>query len=109
MQPVQFATPTNQVPIEKSFEIETRPFEQRPVDAVDGGMAFEDVFAKSVADVSAQHAAADQKVQALAAGAQDDLHGTMIAVKEAEITTHLVGTIRNKILDAFQELWRTSV
>jgi flagellar hook-basal body complex protein FliE len=53
--------------------------------------------------------AASQKVDALASGAADDLHGTMISVKEAEISIKLVGTVRNKILDAFQELWRTSV
>jgi flagellar hook-basal body complex protein FliE len=52
---------------------------------------------------------ASQKVDALASGAADDLHGTMISVKEAEISIKLVGTVRNKILDAFQELWRTSV
>ena len=52
---------------------------------------------------------ASQKVDALASGATDDLHGTMISVKEADISIRLVGTVRNKILDAFQELWRTSV
>lgn len=50
-----------------------------------------------------------QKAEALARGASDDLHGTMIAVKEAEISMKLVGSIRNKLLDAFQELWRTNV
>jgi flagellar hook-basal body complex protein FliE len=53
--------------------------------------------------------AASKKVDALASGAADDLHGTMISVKEADISIRLVGTVRNKILDAFQELWRTSV
>ncbi|HZU84542.1 MAG TPA: flagellar hook-basal body complex protein FliE [Polyangiaceae bacterium] len=53
--------------------------------------------------------AASRKVDALASGAADDLHGTMISVKEAEISIKLVGSVRNKILDAFQELWRTSV
>ncbi len=52
---------------------------------------------------------AGQKVQALASGAMDDLHGTMISVKEADIALKLVGSVRTKILDAFQELWRTSV
>jgi flagellar hook-basal body complex protein FliE len=52
---------------------------------------------------------ASQKVEALAAGTIDDLHGTMIATKEADIALKLVGTVRSKILDAFQELWRTSV
>jgi flagellar hook-basal body complex protein FliE len=33
----------------------------------------------------------------------------MIAMKEAEISVKLVGSIRNKLIDAFHELWRTSV
>jgi flagellar hook-basal body complex protein FliE len=53
--------------------------------------------------------AASQKAEALAAGTIDDLHGTMIATKEADIALKLVGTVRSKVLDAFQELWRTSV
>jgi flagellar hook-basal body complex protein FliE len=52
---------------------------------------------------------ASRRVQALASGAIDDLHGTMISVKEAEIGIKLIGTVRNKVLDAFQELWRISV
>jgi len=45
----------------------------------------------------------------LAAGLSDDIHGTMIASQEAQISVRLVGSIRNKLLDAFHELWRTSV
>lgn len=59
--------------------------------------------------VNAADHAATARVEALAAGATDDLHGTMIAVKEAEIGVRLVGAIRNKLLDAFHEIWRTGV
>jgi len=52
---------------------------------------------------------AGAKEDALARGTLDDLHGTMIASKEADISIHLVGTIRDKLLDAFQQLWKTSV
>ncbi len=77
----------------------------QPTDTVNFG----DVLAKSVTDASAADHAAKAKIDALAAGTSDDIHGTMIATKEAEISMKLVGTIRNKLLDAFQELWRTSV
>jgi len=62
-----------------------------------------------VGQANALDQAANVKSQALASGAIDDLHGTMISLKEADIAVKLVGTVRNKILDAFQELWRTSV
>jgi flagellar hook-basal body complex protein FliE len=66
-------------------------------------------FGKMLDVVSAQANVASEKSEAFARGALDDIHGTMIAMKEAEISLKLVGTVRNKILDAFQELWRTNV
>jgi flagellar hook-basal body complex protein FliE len=71
--------------------------------------SFGSLLGTAVQDANRADLAASQRVDALAAGAIDDLHGTMISVKEAEIGIKLVGTVRNKILDAFQELWRTSV
>jgi flagellar hook-basal body complex protein FliE len=71
--------------------------------------SFADVIAGAVHQASALSGVADVKADALARGALDDLHGTMIASKEAEISLHLVGTIRNRLLDAFHELWRTSI
>jgi flagellar hook-basal body complex protein FliE len=73
------------------------------------GISFESVLTDAVGQANALDQAANVKSQALASGAIDDLHGTMISLKEADIAVKLVGTVRNKILDAFQELWRTSV
>lgn len=77
--------------------------------ASEGGVSFGDLLGKTVMNAGKDDQVASQKVDALAAGVSDDLHGTMISVKEAEISMKLVGSIRNKLLDAFQELWRTSV
>jgi flagellar hook-basal body complex protein FliE len=73
------------------------------------GVSFGGVFAKMVDEASTLDRTAAQKMDALASGASDDLHGTMIATKEAEISVKLVSSIRNKLLDAFHEIWRTSV
>ena len=75
----------------------------------EAGASFESVLTDAVGQANALDQAAAVKSQALASGAIDDLHGTMISLKEADIAVKLVGTVRNKILDAFQELWRTSV
>jgi flagellar hook-basal body complex protein FliE len=74
-----------------------------------GEVSFADVFSKTIQMANQADRSANTKVEALAAGASDDLHGTMIAVKEADISMKLVGTIRNKLLDAFSEIWKTSV
>ncbi len=77
--------------------------------AAPGQVSFEDILVDAVGDASRADSAANDKAAALASGAIDDLHGTMISLKEADISVKLVGTVRNKLLDAFQELWRTSV
>ncbi len=73
------------------------------------GPSFSGILEKMVMSASAQDHDAIVKAEALAAGRSDDLHGTMIAMKEADISLKLVGNVRNKLLDAFHELWRTSV
>jgi flagellar hook-basal body complex protein FliE len=73
------------------------------------GVSFGGVFANMVNEASSLDRTAAQKMEALASGASDDLHGTMIAAKEAEISVKLVSSIRNKLIDAFHEIWRTSV
>jgi flagellar hook-basal body complex protein FliE len=87
----------------------TRPFEFSPSAGAPAVDSFGSFFGNAIDQANRADLAASQKVEALASGALDDLHGTMISVKEAEIGIRLVGTVRNKILDAFQELWRTSV
>lgn len=84
------------------------PEETKPADGV-GGASFDQVLGDFVAEASAQHQSAASAADAVARGGLDDIHGTMIAMKEAEISLKLVGSIRNKLLDAFQEIWRTNV
>lgn len=73
------------------------------------GPGFASALEGAVKAASEQESQAVQKAEALANGKTDDLHGTMIAMKEADISLKLVGNVRNKLLDAFHELWRTSV
>jgi len=72
-------------------------------------VSFGDIFAQMVQQANQADAVATAKVDALARGTNDDIHGTMIATKEADISIKLVGSIRNKLLDAFNEIWKTSV
>jgi flagellar hook-basal body complex protein FliE len=70
---------------------------------------FADVLAGAIASANDKQVVASHAAQAFAAGARDDIHGTMIAVKEADIELKLVANVRNKLLDAFQDLWRLNV
>ncbi|MFO0611646.1 MAG: flagellar hook-basal body complex protein FliE [Polyangiaceae bacterium] len=72
-------------------------------------VGFGDVLGSIVGEVNATQEKSAAMTGAFASGAIDDVHGTMIAMKKAEISLRLVGSIRNKLVDAFQELWRTNV
>lgn len=73
------------------------------------GPSFGDILGGLVESAASRGHAAGDKANGFARGMHDDLHGTMISSKEAEISLKLVGTVRNKLLDAFHELWRTTV
>lgn len=104
MDPVRFSPEMSSIGSIKSVsDYESTPLGPAPA------VGFSDVMAHAVDEAAGLAHIAEGKAAALAAGTNDDLHGTMIAMKEAEISMKLVGSIRNKVLDAFHELWRTSV
>jgi flagellar hook-basal body complex protein FliE len=72
-------------------------------------VSFAQVFGDVVASANAQGHAAHKAYVALAEGRSDDIHGTMIEGQKASIEMRLVGTIKNKIVDAFYEIWRMNI
>ena len=52
---------------------------------------------------------ADQAINDLATGKNQDIHNTMISMKKAEISFELVLQIRNKLMTAFDEIRRMSI
>ena len=88
------------------------PVGPSPVAPTPTGVApvdFGDVLHDAVGRVVAMEDRAAHQVEGLASGATDDIHGTMISVQEASIGVRLLGSVRNKLLDAFHEVWRTGV
>jgi flagellar hook-basal body complex protein FliE len=51
--------------------------------------------------VQAQKAADDY-----ASGKQNDLHGTMISMTEADVSLRLVSNVRNRVIEAYREVMR---
>jgi flagellar hook-basal body complex protein FliE len=73
------------------------------------GVPFSSLFVDAVAKANAMGNEAHQATLDLAAGRSDDIHGTMIEVQKAGIQMRLVNNVRNKVIDAFYELWRMNV
>jgi flagellar hook-basal body complex protein FliE len=60
-------------------------------------------------DASRTDAAASLAIQGLATGEADDLHTVALAVAQSDLSFRLALEIRNRLLDAFQEVSRMQV
>jgi len=69
--------------------------------------SFGEVLKSSIGKVNQLHKEADQAVQALATGQKTDIHGTMIAIEKASVSFKLMMQVRNKVIDAYNEIKRS--
>lgn len=67
-------------------------------------------FAEHVRDVidevNGHQQRAQEAAEAYANGQRNDVHGTMIAVEQADITFRLVTNIRGRLVEAYREVMR---
>ncbi len=68
------------------------------------GPGFEDMFTKFLTDVNGMQVQADQSIQKMVSGEIKDVHQVMLAVGEAKVAFNLLLEIRNKVMDAYQEV-----
>lgn len=62
-----------------------------------------------LATVDRKLAAAEVGLQQLAAGKSDDLHHVMLSLEEARLSFQLLVQVRNKVLEAYQDVMRMQV
>ena len=77
---------------------------ESPAVAEGFGAALKDAVGK----VDAMQTEADAQTQALAGG-EGNLHETMLALEKADVSMRVAMKVRNKILDAYNEVMRMSV
>jgi flagellar hook-basal body complex protein FliE len=83
---------------------------QRTESVPTGKSSFGDVLKEAISEVNNLSNAADAAIQKqLASGETTDLHSTMIALEKAEVSFQLMMQIRNKILQAYEEIMRMSI
>ena len=66
-------------------------------------------FLDLVVAANARSQSARQMAHAIASGQSDDIHGTMIEATKASIETKLMVNVKDKVMEAFYEIWRMSV
>lgn len=62
-----------------------------------------------LAEVNEMQKRADSMAMDLASGKNDNLHETMLATTQAELTFNLMVQLRNRALEAYQEVMRMPV
>ncbi len=71
--------------------------------------SFSTLLQQAMESLNAQFQAADQGAMQLAAGEPVDLHTVTIAMEQAELSLSLALQVRNKLLEAYQEVMRMNV
>lgn len=72
------------------------------------GPSFQETLGTFAREVNAQLNNADRKTAEFAVGKRQDIHEVVIASEKAGISFRLLMEIRNKLLDAYQEIMRMS-
>lgn len=78
--------------------------QQKPAEQT--GKNFEALLNDSLKEVNDLQLEADKAIQELAAGKKENIHATMIAIEKASISFQLMMQIRNKIVEAYNEIMK---
>jgi flagellar hook-basal body complex protein FliE len=78
----------------------------RPSAALD---SFGQILGDAITSLNQKDANANNAIVRLAAGEDIELHQVMMAMQEADISMQMALQVRNKIVDAYQEVMRMQV
>jgi flagellar hook-basal body complex protein FliE len=73
------------------------------------GSSFADTLKDSIQRVGELEKEADKEVEKLAKMESDDITNTMIAIEKADLSFQLMMQVRNKIINAYEEIMRMQV
>lgn len=68
------------------------------------GPAFKDVLKQQLTEVNELQRDAKEAVEDLAAGRRDDLESVIIATEKADVAFRMLLQVRNKVMDAYEEV-----
>ncbi len=97
MQPIQGIQP---IPLQNTT---------KTAEVTEAENSFADMLTGLVGEVDNQQKAADTAVQEVHAGGAKNLHEAMIAMEQADISIRFMVQVRNKAMEAYQEIMRMQV
>ena len=73
------------------------------------GSGFGEILKDAISTVNELQKQSDQEIQKLMAGESQDLHTTVIAMQKADLSFQMMMQVRNKIVQAYQEIMRMQI
>lgn len=84
-----------------------RPVSPKPPDGpgeASGGPGFKDVLMGHIEQVNRLQQDAEMAIEDLASGRRDDIDGVLIAKQKADLAFQMLLQVRNKMVDAYEEI-----
>jgi flagellar hook-basal body complex protein FliE len=95
-------------PITSKLQVpEIEPLRRPGTDKKDSN--FGTVLKDAISTVNELQKQSDQEIQKLMTGESQDLHNTVIAMQKADLSFQMMMQVRNKIVQAYQEIIRMQV
>lgn len=100
------------LPIERFVSSPLKATEQKIKESISSeekSVSFGKILGDLVQQVNAMDKSTGQSIEKLIAGEADNIHQVMIAAEEASLTFSLMMEIRNKLIEAYQEIMRMQI
>ena len=75
----------------------------------EGKEAFAELLSNALAEVDQLQESSGQEIGKILSGDINDVHSAMIAMEKADISFQMVMQVRNKLVEAYQEVMRMQV
>lgn len=99
----------NIIPISSMAMLQDSPLVTNPAAGAVAGIPFQNMFEQALRNVEETQAVKDADTRALALGTVDDLAAVQINAQKATLAVQTMVELRNRVLDAYNEIMRVSV
>lgn len=93
-------------PLQQLAEFENKLQKQ---EGKEGTVAFGQVLSEAMQDVNKAQLESNEQIHQMLSGDIQDVHSAMIAVQKADLSFQMMMQVRNKLIDAYQEIMRMQV
>lgn len=73
------------------------------------GPDFREVLSEVIQDVDSAQKLSDGQIEKVLSGEIQDVHSVMIAMQKADLSFQMMLQVRNKLIDAYQEVMRMQI